>query len=86
MKLSMLELFVVFVVAFVLIGPEKLPVYVKKGMLMLKEFKSYTSKLTEEVNESLVEPLQETAAPIREMTDEIMEPLEDVKKAVKDIL
>lgn len=52
---------------------------------MLKEFKSYSNKISEEVNDTLVEPLKETTKPIKDMTDEIMEPLEDVKKVVKNL-
>lgn len=85
MKLGFLECFVVFIVAFVFIGPDKLPVYIKKGVGMLKEFKSYSNKISEEVNDTLVEPLKETTKPIKDMTDEIMEPLEDVKKVVKNL-
>ncbi len=86
MKLSVLELFVVFVVAFVVIGPDKMPVYLKKGVKLLKEMKSYTSKLTEEVNETISEPLKETAAPIKDIADEITKPLEEVKESIKNII
>ena len=85
MKLGFLECFVVFIAAFVLIGPDKLPVYIKKCIGLLKEFKSYSNKISEEVNDALVEPLKETTKPIKDMTDEIMEPLEDAKKVVKKL-
>lgn len=85
MKLGFLECFVVFIVAFVLIGPDKLPAYIKKGVGLLKEFKSYSNKISEEVNDTLVEPLKESTKPITDITDEIMEPLQDVKKVMKKL-
>ena len=86
MKISLIELFVVFVVAFVVIGPDKLPAYMKKGVKLLKEMKGYTSKLTEEINETITDPLKESAAPIKEIADEITKPLEEVKESMKDII
>lgn len=86
MKLSLLELAVVFIVAFVVIGPEKLPAYTKKGIKLFKDMKGYMSDISQEVNEAVGEPLKETTAPIKELADEITKPLEDVKKTIKDAM
>lgn len=84
MKISLVELLVVFLVAFVFIGPDKMPEYTRKGLQLLKKFRSYTSKLTEEMNGAIADPLQEAVSPITELADEIKKPLEDVKKEIVD--
>ena len=79
MKIGVWELVVVFIVALLVIGPDKLPEYAKKLGEALRQFKKYSSEATKEIRESVVEPLQEAQRPLREA----MEPLNDLEKSVR---
>lgn len=61
MKIGITELIVVCVVALVLLGPEKLPLYAKKLGEALAAFKKITADTTKELKESVAEPLEEMA-------------------------
>ena len=74
MKIGVWELMLVFVVALLVIGPDKLPEYARKFGEALKEFKKYSSEATKEIRESVVEPLQEAQRPLKEA----MEPISDL--------
>jgi len=79
MKIGVWELVVVFIVALLVIGPDKLPEYAKKLGEALAQFKKYSSEATKEIRESVVEPLQEAQRPLKEA----MEPLGDLEKSVR---
>ena len=79
MKIGALELLVVFIVALLVIGPDKLPQYAKKFGAALREFRSASKDVTQEIRESVIDPLEEAQKPLREA----MEPLEDLKKDLK---
>ena len=79
MKIGVWELVVVFIVALLVIGPDKLPEYAKKLGEALRQFKKYSSEATKEIRESVVEPLQEAQRPLKEA----MEPLTDLEKSVR---
>ena len=79
MKIGTTELIVIFIVALLVIGPDKLPYYAKKLGSALKEFKKVSSDMTKDVRESVIEPLEEAQKPLREA----MEPLEDISKSIK---
>ena len=72
MKIGFLELLVVFVVALLVIGPDKLPAYARKLGRALQEFRKASSDITQDIRESVVDPLEEAQRPLREA----MEPLE----------
>ncbi|MCD7734710.1 MAG: twin-arginine translocase TatA/TatE family subunit [Clostridiales bacterium] len=80
MKIGFMEIVVVFVVALLLIGPDKLPEFAKKLGAGLRAFRDATNDLTSEIKENVVEPLEEAQAPIREA----MEPLEEMDKEIKE--
>ncbi|MCD7945360.1 MAG: twin-arginine translocase TatA/TatE family subunit [Clostridiales bacterium] len=80
MKIGFMEIVVVFVVALLLIGPDKLPEFAKKLGAGLRAFRDATKDLTSEIRENVVEPLEEAQAPIREA----MEPLEEMDKEIKE--
>ena len=79
MKIGATELIVIFIVALLVIGPDKLPYYAKKLGAALKEFKKVSSDMTKDVRESVIEPLEEAQKPLREA----IEPLEDLGKSIK---
>ena len=66
MKIGFTELILVAFVAFVVIGPDKLPEYARKLGKMLRELKKYTGAASEEIQKNVVEPLNEIQAPIKE--------------------
>ena len=69
MKIGFTELILVVIVAFVVIGPDKLPEYARKFGKMLRELKKYTGAASEEIQKNVVEPLNEIQAPIKEAVD-----------------
>ena len=79
MKIGFLELLVVFVVALLVIGPDKLPVYARKFGNALREFRKASSDITQDIRESVVDPLEEAQRPLREA----IEPLEKLDRDVR---
>ena len=82
MKIGAMELVVIFIVALLVIGPDKLPQYARKFGAALREFKKASSDVTQEIRESVIDPLEEAQKPLREA----MEPLEDLNREVKSNL
>ena len=80
MKIGALELIVVFVVALLVIGPDKLPLYAKKIGAAMREFRKASQDVTQEIRESVIDPLEEAQKPLREA----MEPIEEIEKGLKD--
>lgn len=92
MRIGTSELVVIFVVALLVLGPEKVPTYAKKAGKFLSSIKVYADKLSEDINESIVEPLEEVQKPLKKaveplknITDDISKPIQDIKKSVNDI-
>lgn len=79
MKIGLTELVVVFVVALLVIGPDKLPSYAKKLGTALAEFRKASESLTKDFQETVVAPLEEAQRPLREA----IEPLEELEKGVR---
>lgn len=82
MKIGAMELVVIFIVALLVIGPDKLPQYARKFGAALKEFRKASSGVTKEIRESVIDPLEEAQKPLREA----MEPLEDITRDLKSEL
>jgi len=76
MKIGFMEILVIFVVALLVIGPDKLPEYMKKLGVALREFKKASSELTKDIREDVVQPLQEMKRPL----DEAVAPINDLAK------
>jgi len=92
MKIGTMELVVIFVVALLVLGPDKVPKYAKKAGKFLSSIKVYADKLTEDINESVIEPLEEVQKPLKKaieplknISDDINKPIKDIKKSVSDI-
>ena len=79
MKIGAMELVVIFIVALLVIGPDKLPQYAKKFGAALREFRKASSDVTKEIRESVIDPLAEAQKPLRDA----MEPLDDISKGLK---
>ena len=80
MKIGAMELIVIFIVALFVIGPDKLPSYARRFGNALREFRKASSDVTQDIRQSVVEPLEEAQRPLREA----MEPLEELNKEVKE--
>ena len=57
MKIGFTEIILIFIVALIVIGPDKLPFYAKKLGVGLREFRKATDDMTKDIRESVVEPL-----------------------------
>lgn len=85
MKIGLQELIVVFIVALIVLGPDKMPYYAKKLGQAVAQFKKYTSDATKDIRENIVEPLQEAQRPLKEAMEPITELNKEIKGNVKDI-
>lgn len=79
MQIGMTELILVFIVALFALGPDRLPGYAKKLGEAVSQFRKYSEEATREIKESVVEPLEEAQAPLREA----VKPLEDLDRTVR---
>ena len=79
MKIGVTELIIIFVVALIAIGPDKLPEYARKLGEALAQFRKFSSEATKEIQESVVEPLEEAQRPLKEA----MEPIEELDQSVR---
>lgn len=85
MKIGIQELLIVFLVALVVIGPDKLPYYAKKLGQAFGQFRRYTEEATKDIRESVVEPLNEAQKPLREAMAPVNELEKDVRRNVDEI-
>ncbi|MFZ7119335.1 MAG: twin-arginine translocase TatA/TatE family subunit [Eubacteriaceae bacterium] len=92
MRIGMLELLVILIVALLVLGPEKMPLYAQKTGKFLNTLKDYTGKLTKDIQENIVEPFEEVQKPIKEatepltnITDVMTKPVEEMKKSINSI-
>ena len=85
MKIGFLELIVVFVVALLAIGPDKLPSYARKLGAALREFRKATADVTRDVRENVIEPLEEAQRPIREAIEPLSELDREVRQDIRSI-
>ncbi|MEF9958452.1 MAG: Sec-independent protein translocase protein TatB [Niameybacter sp.] len=85
MKIGFFELIIIFIVALIVLGPEKLPLYAKKLGQALSTFKDYSGKFVEEMNTSIAEPLKEVSEPLQKIAKEVSEPLTEVKATINQI-
>ncbi len=85
MKIGIQELLVVFIVALIVVGPDKLPYYAKKLGQAFGQFRKYTEEATKDIRESVVEPLNEAQKPLREAMAPVTELEKDVRKNVNEI-
>ena len=79
MRIGITELIVVFIVALFAIGPDRLPAFARKLGQAVSQFKKYSEEAAQEIKESVVEPLEEVQAPLREA----VKPLEDLDRSVR---
>ncbi len=85
MKIGIQELLVVFIVALIFVGPDKLPYYAKKLGQAFGQFRKYTEEATRDIRESVVEPLNEAQKPLREAMEPVTELEKDINNNINDI-
>ncbi len=76
MGIGTMELVVMLVVAFLVLGPERMVTYARKLGRFLRIVKIYLGSMTEDLRETVIEPLEELQEPLKEMT----KPLTDLTK------
>lgn len=91
MKIGTGEFLLIMVVALVMLGPEKMPLYAKKIGKALRGLKEYAGSLSEAIDNEILKPLEDVKKPIKKaaeplvnIKDEITKPIDEVKKSVKD--
>ena len=85
MKIGLWELIVVFVVALLVIGPDKLPRYAQMLGKALREFRNATQDMTKELKENVVEPLEKAQEPLREAIEPLEEMDREIRSSVSDV-
>ena len=79
MKIGALELIVILIVALLVIGPDKLPQYARRFGSALREFRKASADATREIRESVIDPIEEAQATLREA----VEPLDELDSSLK---
>ena len=80
MRIGATELLLIFALALLVIGPDRLPEFARKLGEAMGQFKTYSSKVAKDIQETVVDPMEETAAPIREA----VKPIEEMDKSIRD--
>ena len=80
MKIGTMELLVILLVAFLVLGPEKTALYTKKLGKGLRALRLYVNSFTEDLTESVTEPLQDLKQPL----DDLQKPLKDLQKPLEE--
>ncbi len=75
MKIGIQELLLVFVVALIVLGPDKLPLYARKLGEALREFRKFSSDAVE-----ALKPVEELGKEVSNEMEEIRESLSDAGK------
>lgn len=85
MRIGIQELLVIFIVALIVLGPDKLPVYAQKLGEALKEFRKISADATKDIRESIVEPLDKAKRPLQEALEPVTQLENDVRDNVKEL-
>lgn len=85
MKIGFTELLVVFVVALLVIGPDKLPLYAKRLGEALQAFRKASDEVTRDLKASVIDPLEQAQQPLREALEPVNQLTSQVQDNVKDV-
>ena len=85
MKVGFSELIVIFVVAMIFIGPDKMPAYARKAGKWLAKLRDYTDVATKEVQDTIAEPLEAIQKPIKDITDPLNGIQQNLNKSVSEV-
>ena len=87
MKIGIWELVVIFVIALMVIGPDKFPAFMGKLGKGMKELKKAANEVSRDFQENVAEPLNEAQKPLREALEpfsEMADELKSVEKTMKN--
>lgn len=85
LKIGTGELLVILFVALIIFGPSKLPELGKYVGTAVRNFRKYSDKLVEEINEEIIKPMEDSVAPVKDAVkplEDITKPFEELKKAL----
>ena len=85
MKIGIGELVVVFLIALVVIGPDKLPEYARQLGKALSELKKTTSGLNEEIRKDVIAPLNEAAQPLKDAVEPINDSVSQIQSDMNKV-
>lgn len=85
MRIGIGEMLVVFLIALVVIGPDKLPEYARQLGKALSELKKTTAGLNDEIKKEVITPLSEAAQPLKEAVDPINESMSQIKSDMNKV-
>lgn len=85
MKIGWGELLLIVVVGLIVLGPEQFPEYAKKFGTFLRTLRGATEEFSNEVRQSIVEPLNEATEPLKEVAKPFNDIKESIEKPLKDI-
>lgn len=85
MKIGITELLVVLIVALFAVGPDRLPACARKLGEALAQFRKYADEATQDIRESIVEPLEEAQKPLREAVEPLAETDRAIRENVKEV-
>lgn len=85
MKIGTMELVVILLVAFLVLGPEKTALYTKKLGKSLRALRIYINSFTEDFTETVTEPLQDLQQPLEELRKPLEESVQAVRKPMDEL-
>ncbi len=85
MRIGATELLLIFALALLVIGPDRLPEFARKLGEAMSQFKTYSSKVVKDIQETVVDPMEEAAAPVREAVQPIVEMDKSIRDGLRDI-
>ena len=83
MKIGTMELLLIFLIIFFVLGPEKTVLAARKLGKFLRTVKVYISSITGDLKETVEEPLKDIASPITDLTSSIQQPVKDLTNAIQ---
>lgn len=83
MGIGGMELMLIIIIAMLVIGPARTTIYARKVGKWLRILKAYVSSMTDEIKDTVAEPLSELAQPMKEITKPFEELTRDVNSAVQ---
>ena len=58
MRIGATELLLIFALALLVIGPDRLPEFARKLGEAMSQFKTYSSKVVKDIQETVVDPME----------------------------
>ena len=85
MRIGIGELVVVFLIALVVIGPDKLPEYAKQLGKALSELRKSTAGLNDEIKKDVIVPLNEAAKPLKDAVEPVNDSVSQIKSDMNKV-